>query len=238
MAAHEIKLIEKKEVAVGTTAFIFEKPAGYVYKAGQNTDWTLIDPPENDAEGNTRPFSFSSAPSEDHLMLTTRMRDTAFKRVLGAMPVGASLTVDDAMGSMTLQNDVSRPAVMLAGGIGITPFRSMVVEATLKKLPHKIFVFYSNRKPADAPFLRELMDLQNENLNYHMIATMTDADEDSWDRDTGYIDAAMLEKYLSNVLAPIYYLAGPPSMVGAMRKLLNGLSVNDDNIRSEEFSGY
>src|SRR5258708_14324050 len=110
--------------------------------------------------------------------IAPRMRDTAFKRVLKPMPPGTPITIDGPMGSMTLQNDSSRPAVFLAGGIGITPFISMARRAAHEKLPHKIFLFYSNHKPADAPFLRELTDLQNENHNYKLIATMTYSNEE------------------------------------------------------------
>ena len=227
------------EVAAGTMSFFFEKPAGFAYKSGQNADYTLINPPETDAEGTTRTFSFVSAPHEAEVEIATRMRASAFKSVLGTMPLGTLVSFDGPMGSMTLQNDASRPAVFLAGGIGITPFVSMARCAAHEKLPHHIYLFYSNRRPADAPFLRELTDLQNENHNFHLIATMTQADEEAWDGETGYIDEKMLRKHLSDDLkAPIYYLAGPPAMTTAMRGMLNAAGLDDDYIKSEEFSGY
>lgn len=254
MPKYEIKLLRRAEVAAGTMAFFFEKPrlpqaagnadgAGFNFKPGQNADYALINPPETDAEGNTRTFSFASAPFESEIMIATRMRDTAFKRVLATMPLGSVLQMDGPIGSMTLQNDASRPAVFLAGGIGITPFVSMARNAAHERLPHRIFLFYSNRTPADAAFLRELTDLQNENHNYHLVATMTQANEESWDGETGYINEAMLRKYLAGagaggVLAPIYYLAGSPAFVAAMWTLLNGMGVDDDNIKAEDFAGY
>jgi ferredoxin-NADP reductase len=238
MAKYEVKLTRRIEVAVGTMAFFFEKPAGFVFKAGQNCDFTLINPPETDAEGNTRAFSLTGAPFEPEIQITTRMRDTAFKRVLKTMPIGTPLQFDGPMGSMTLQNDMFHPAVFLAGGIGITPFVSMVRQAAHEKLPHKIFLFYSNRRPADAAYLRELNDLQNENRNYRLVATMTQADEDVWDGETGYVDGKMLQKYVGDVLIPIYYLAGPPIMTAAMRAMLVGIGVNEDNVKAEDFSGY
>ncbi len=84
------KLKSKKVIAEGTEAFIFEKPAGFEFKSGQTIDLTLINPPETDAEGNTRTFSIASAPHEEDLMIATRMRDTAFKRVLGKMEPGTA----------------------------------------------------------------------------------------------------------------------------------------------------
>ena len=238
MVKYEIKLVRRVEVAAGTISFFFEKPAGFEYKPGQNADFTLINPPETDPEGNTRTFSFVSAPFEAEIEIATRMRDTAFKRVLKTMPLGSPIVMDGPMGSMTLQNDASRPAVFLAGGIGITPFVSMARRAAREKLPHRIVLFYSNRRPTDAAFLRELTDLQNENHNYKLVPTMTQANEEQWDGETSYIDAPMLNKYLGDVLAPIYYLAGPPAMTNAMRAMLNATGVDDDYIKSEEFSGY
>lgn len=81
MPIYKVKLKSRQEIAAGTMAFHFEKPEGFIYKAGQFGDYTLISPSETDTEGNTRGFSLASAPYEDYLMFATRMRDTAFKRV-------------------------------------------------------------------------------------------------------------------------------------------------------------
>jgi ferredoxin-NADP reductase len=221
-------------------AFRFEKPEGFVYKAGQFGDYTLINPSETDAEGNTRGFSLASAPYEDDLMLATRMRDTAFKRVLRTMEIGTELTLDAPYGSFTLHNKPNIPAVFLTGGIGVTPVRSIVLQATHDSLPHRIFLFYSNRRPEDAAFLDELSEAQNKNEHYTFVGTMTEMEKSSrkWDGETGYITKAMLVKHIGDLTLPIYYVAGPPSMVTAMRKTLNEAGVDDDNIRTEEFSGY
>lgn len=137
MAVYEVQLKNRQEVAEGTMAFSFEKPAGFEFKAGQFIDVTLIDPPETDAEGDTRGFSIASAPYEEDLMVATRMRDTAFKRVLKTMPLGTEVRIEGPFGSLTLHNNVARPAVFLAGGIGITPFRSILLQAAKDKLPHR-----------------------------------------------------------------------------------------------------
>src|ERR1035441_6250224 len=164
------KLLSRHEVAERTMAFRFEKPSNWTFEAGQFLDMTLLDPSETDAEGNTRTFSIASGPHEATLMVATRMRNTAFKRVLNTMPPGSAVKIEGPSGSLTLDNDVKRAAVFLAGGIGITPFRSIVFRAAREKLPHRIFIFYSNRRPEDAPFLDELQALEKENPNYSMIA--------------------------------------------------------------------
>ena len=239
MPIYKTILRRKEEIAEGTMAFHFEKPAGFDFKAGQFGDFTLINPVETDAEGNTRGFSLASAPYEADLMFATRMRDTAFKRALRTMAIGTEVSLDAPYGSFTLHNNSRIPAVFLTGGIGVTPVRSIVLQAAYDSLPHKIFLFDSNRKPEDSAFLKELMEAQQINLNYNFIGTMTEMEKSNgWYGETGYINQAMIEKHVSDLTLPIYYLAGPASMVTAMRKTLNDAGVDDDNIRTEEFSGY
>lgn len=240
MATHTTKLVKREEVAEGTMAFYFEKPTDFKEKAGQYMDVTLLDPPETDAEGNTRSFSLVSAPHEEKLEIAMRMRNTAFKGVLKTMPLGGEVKIDGPMGSFILPNDGSRPIAFLAGGIGITPFVAMVRHAAKEKLPHALFLFYSNRRPEDSAFLAELEETQKINQNYKLIATMTDMGNSvrPWKGETGYINEAMIKKYIPDVLAALYCIAGPPQMVEAMRQVLNTMGVNDDNIRTEEFSGY
>ena len=240
MPIYKTRLQRREEIADGTMAFHFEKPGGFAFKAGQFGDFTLINPVETDAEGNTRGFSLASAPYEGDLMLATRMRDTAFKRVLRTMEIGTELSLDAPYGSFTLHNNTSIPAVFLTGGIGVTPVRSIVLQAAHDDLPHKIFLFDSNRRPEDSAFLDELTEAQKTNPNYTFVGTMTEMQHSAqeWNGETGYITKAMLEKYVGDLTLPIYYLAGPASMVTAMRKTLNEAGVDDDNIRTEEFSGY
>src|SRR5579859_1130270 len=131
--------------ALRRTRVRFEKPMGWTFKAGQYLDMTLLDPSETDSEGNVRSFSIASAPHEDTLMVATRMRDTAFKRVLRTMPLGTAVKIEGPSGDLILQNDFTRTAAFLAGGIGITPFRSIVHWAAKDKLSNRIVLFYSNR---------------------------------------------------------------------------------------------
>ncbi|HWR14140.1 MAG TPA: FAD-dependent oxidoreductase [Terriglobales bacterium] len=230
----------KEDVAAGTMAFHFRKPDGFQFRAGQAIDVTLIDPPETDAEGNTRAFSIASAPSDPDLVIATRMRNSAFKRVLKVAGPGLKVKLDGPTGSLTLHKNSNKSAVFLAGGIGITPFRSMARDAASQKLPHEIFLFYSNRRPVDAAFLQELQQLQRTNPHFHLVATMTKTDKSqlNWSGDTGYLTAEKLQQHLSVLQGPIYYIAGPPSMVAAMRTMLIEAAVDEDDIRTEDFAGY
>jgi len=240
MPAYEIRLERREEVAEGTTAFYFEKPAGFEFEAGQFLNYTLIDPPETDAEGNLRSFTIASAPFEEELMLATRMRDTAFKRVLKAMPAGTEVKIEGPFGSFTLHRDTSRAAVFVAGGIGITPFRSMILDTARKKSSHRLFLFYSNRRPEDAAFLAELQAVEKKNPSFQFIGTMTGMEKSRqpWQGETGFIDAPMLARHLDDLSTPTYYSAGPPAMVTAMREMLLGAGVSEDDIRAEDFAGY
>ncbi len=117
----------------------------------------------------------------------------------------------------------------------------MIKDATERKLLHKIVLFYSNRRPEDAPFLAELQNLAEQNTSFKLIATITEPEKSaqSWQGETGVIDRAMLEKYLDDLKSPIYYVAGLPDMVGAMQTVLaEELGVSKDNIRAEEFTGF
>lgn len=240
MTACNVKLLKKIEIAEGTMAFHFEKPDGFKFKAGQFADVTLINPSETDAEGNIRAFTLANAPYEENLVFVTRMRDTAFKRVLKDLHVGSEVTIDAPHGSFTLHNNVSKPAVFLTGGIGVTPVRSIVLQAAEDKLPHKLFVFYSNRRPEDAAFLGELQGLGSKNPNYVFVGTMTKMEKSKlqWDGELGYFSADILTKHIGDLTVPIYYLSGPAAMVVSMRQVLNDAGVDDDNIKTEEFSGY
>jgi ferredoxin-NADP reductase len=240
MPIYQVKLKHRREIAAWTTAFYFEKPEGFAYKAGQFADFTIADPPETDAEGNIRGFSLASAPYEDDLMAATRMRDTAFKRVLKEMELETALTLDAPYGSFTLHHDSSIPAVFLSGGIGVTPVRSIVLQAAHDKLPHKITLLFSNRTPEDSAFLDDFAHAQRENPNFTFVPTMTQMEHSSqpWSGETGLIDAGLVTKTVGDLTRPIFYISGPRQMVTAMRETLNASGVDDDKIRTEEFSGY
>ena len=237
---YRIRLQSRCEVADRTLGLQFDRPAGFSFKAGQFVEMTIVDAPESDALGNGRAFSIASAPHEDGLLFATRMRDSAFKRALAAMNPGAVVRIDGPFGDLVLHNNPRRPAVLLAGGIGITPFRSIVLRAAKEILPHQIFLFYSNRRLTDAPFLEELRALETANPNYRFVATMTEPQTPQypWRGERGRITADMLSRFLKDAVSPVYYIAGPPAMVSGLRAVLNSLGVDDDDIRVEEFAGY
>jgi ferredoxin-NADP reductase len=238
--ANEARLTRRETVAEGTMAFYFARPAGFRHQAGQSVLVKLIDPPETDGEGDARTFTIASAPHEPELMIATRMRDTAFKRVLKTAPPGTTVAIDGPSGEMTLHDDASRPAVFLAGGIGITPFLAMARHAAHRRLPHRLYLFYSNRRPEDSAFLAELQDMEWSNPKFRLIGTMAEPEKslDCWWGETGFIRRDMLERHLPDLASPIYYFAGPPAMTMAMRKMLEDIGIGERAMRYEEFYGY
>lgn len=237
---YDVTLAAREIVADNTIAVRFTKPAGFGFAAGQHVTLTLPDLAPWDAKGAARTLTLASAPHDTDLMIATRVSESAFKRTLDALPVGTAVRLSGPSGEMTLHADATRPAVFLAGGIGITPFLAMARHAAAARLPHRITLLYSNHQPKDAAFLDELRRLEEANPNFRLIATMTDTfgAGHAWSGETGYIDADLIKRLVQDVRAPIYYFAGPPAMTSAMRDVLKTLGVADSDIRGEEFYGY
>jgi ferredoxin-NADP reductase len=243
-ASFEVALKDKKQIAESTMSFTFEKPQTLKFRAGQHVRMTLIDPPETDDEGDSRFLSIASTPQNNDLIFAVRMRDTAFKRALKNIQPGTKVLIQVLLGvphgAFALHEDATKPGVFIVGGIGIVPVYSMIKDAGERRLPHKLYLFYSNRRPEDAPFLAELQVLAKQNPNFTLIATMTEAEKSvqAWQGETKRIDSSMLKRHVSNFASPVYYLAGLPEMVSAMKTMLADLSVQADNIHAEEFTGF
>ena len=234
------KLISKKGIAEGTMEFCFEKPEGINFKSGQYFTLRLINPPETDEKGNERTFSVISSPDENNICFATRMRNSAFKRVLKNLPEGSDIELDGPYGQMVLPKDTNKTLAFIAGGIGITPFMSMIRYAVNNNLPYKIYLFYSNRRPEDAAYLDELLKYDKQG-KIKLIATMTQMENSSrpWDGERGYINEEMIKKYLGEELkSAIFYVAGPPKMTQSMFNLLENLDVSYERIKGEDFDGY
>lgn len=234
-----IRLLSKRLVAVGTMAFEFTQPPGFDFVAGQYAEFSLIDPPETDEEGDSRVFSLASAPAEENLLIATRLRDTAFKRVLRGLPEGAEVLMDGPFGTFTLPSDPAVPVVFLTGGIGVTPIRSIVQQSVADGSERAITVFYANNHLQDAAFLDELQDAAATG-RVTLVPTLADPPTSgpAWAGETGHIDAAMLERHLDSLDGPIFFICGPAGMLDAMQAMLRDAGVVSRHLRTEEFEGY
>jgi ferredoxin-NADP reductase len=235
MAEYQMTLVDRQRIARDTMAFWFDaNGARYEFRAGQHADFVF-----GSESDNSRTFSLASSPlDKEPIMIAMRMRETAFKTALNAAAFGTKFKVSRPRGSFTLHKDVTRPAVFLAGGIGITPVRSILQSATQERLPHKLYLFYSNREADDAAFIEELQGLAKQNPNFTLVPTVTGHKTLAWPYEKGHISRDMLTRHLFLLNGPIYYIAGPSGMVTAMTELLNSSGVSQDDVRTEEFGDY
>jgi len=240
MIAYQSTLLDRTEVAEETMSFHFEKPLGFLFKAGQYIDLTLFHSEPGNSNELTHTFSIASSPFAEELVITTRMRNTVFKRALSALPIGAEVRIEGPMGSFTLHNNTARPAVLLAGGIGIAPFLSILSYAAAERLRHPIFLFYANRYLEDAAFMEALWKLGEANPRFRFVPTFTRLPNNyrGWKGETGHFSPEMFSTHVGSLRGPIYYLAGPPTMVAGACRTLCQAGVDQDDIRTEEFAGY
>jgi glycine betaine catabolism B len=214
------------------------------YRPGQ---FSVVDlGTKEDPKGPTRSFSIASSPTEkDAILITTRIRDTPFKQKLSRLEEGTAVKITAPAGKFTLPQDHFKPLVFLSGGIGVTPFRSMIKYATDKQLPLKITMFDSNRNPSNILYKDEFDSCVKINENLRIIYTITEEGEkipsSDWKGERGFIDEAMLAKYLTkdDLANSIFYICGPPAMLNAMQQLLSKeIEVPRDRIKIEVFTGY
>src|SRR5580765_393390 len=195
MTDYQSTLLGRTEVAKGTMAFQFDKPNNFVFKAGQYINLTLSgsQPQFGPSDGMTHTFSIVSSPSDEEILVTTRMRGTVFKQALSSLPVGSGVRIQGPIGSFSLHNNTSRPAVFLAGGIGIAPFLSMLSYATQEKLGHPLVLFYANRHFKDAAFIEILWKLERANPRFRFVPTLTRLPDNGgrWKGKTGHISSEM-----------------------------------------------
>jgi ferredoxin-NADP reductase len=233
------RIKEKREVAKGTLLVVFDLLGEELeFRPGQYFWVELLDPPYHDEKGSRRHISAVTSPTERGLIgLCTRLRDSAFKRSLAELPVGAEVDVEQPKGDFVLPEDGSRPLVFVAGGIGITAFRSMLRYIQDKSLPHRVTLIYSNRDRESTAFLDELEQIAQANANVRLVVTMTD--DDDWPGERRRIDASFLKEQLGeNLNGATYMVAGPPAMATAVTAELQRAGVDEQLIATDSFSGY
>jgi ferredoxin-NADP reductase len=229
-----------------------DQQANYLnYKAGQ---YAVLDlGTKEDPEGPVRSFTIASSPTEEFILISTRIRDTLFKRKLANLEIGSLVKFTAPLGKFVLpEDDNSKAVVFLSGGIGVTPFRSMVKYATDKQSPIKIMMFDSNRNKENILYKTVFDECMSVNKNLEIVQTITGEGQEvsssssstvnyDWKRESGYINKVMLTKYMTieELDNSIFYICGPPGMLKAMQKLLQEeLEIPKERIKVEEFTGY
>lgn len=236
-----VKLQERRQETPDIMTFVFDLDGQpYSYTAGQFAFFELDALTAHDPRGKRRHFTLSCSPTEHGIVqLTTQLRGFGLKETLRAAPMGLEVELEDARGRFTLPDSAAQHIVFLGGGIGVTPFRSMLRYAADENLPHKITLLYSAAAPDRVVFRREFELLPQEDPNVEIILTVTDASSDpTWKGETGRIDAAKIQAHVRDIPNALFYTCGPPPMVQAMEELLKTMNVAPAHIRVERFSGY
>ena len=236
---YDAKLLGRENVAGEVAVFRLERPEGFDFVAGQ---WCFVSVPDlgfQDDRGLRRSFSIASSPLDKELVFVTKLSSSALKRTMAGMPVGTNVTLEEAQGKLVLPKETAAPLVFLAGGVGISPFRSMIRYALDAQTGHAITLFYSNRTPEETPFLEELSGVGGRDGRIKVIITMTRAGEGSkWSGRTGRLGPDMIREECISWETASYYIVGPPNMAAVMRETLDTMRIAPERITTELFAGY
>ena len=229
-------LIDRRQIADDTLEFFLDRPAGFEFQAGQHINIKLTELLFEDKKAGRRMFTMASAPSEEKLRIATRLTDSGFKRTI-AEGSQQSVEIIGPLGKMV--RDESRPAVFLAGGVGITPFRSLVKDAFDKKLKLPMTLFYANRSVDSAAYHADFVQAAQEHADvFTYVPSITGDVPEDWTGETQRIDVGLIKKYVDDWRDVTFYICGPPGMVTAMTDILKEMQVDQDRILSESFWGY
>ncbi|MDP3794937.1 MAG: FAD-dependent oxidoreductase [bacterium] len=233
----EIPMLERRVIAERTVLVTFAKPEGFSYRAGQYLSWTV--PGEiSDERGNVRPLSLASSPTEDVLMIAVRQSASTFKTALERLNPGDTVRILGPLGGFGLE-ETAAEHVMIAGGIGVTPFRSMIKNALDRSLAVRLLLLSANRTPEAIPFHAELGAWADGHDNFSVVQTITDPAPADWRGERSRMDASFIRRCVPDLAAPIFYVVGPPGMVDAAERLLREeLGIPEERVRVERFTGY
>lgn len=241
----KLTLVKKVSEAKGTKSYYWKPEKKVMWLPGQYYYFTLPKLTDNDARGATRHFTISSSPTEEHIVLTTRLREeSGYKKTLDETKIGESIEGDGPTGTFILDQEQSEPQIFLAGGIGITPFRSFIKFALDNGYKTPIYLIYSNSLPEEIVFRKELENWTNKMENFKLLLTVSKSKESSekWTGSVGRIDEKLIMNAVKNwnldIKNTTFWVCGPPPMVSAMEGFLEKLKIAPDNIITEKFTGY
>jgi len=230
---------ETREVAEGTLLVVFDLQGEEVdFRPGQYFWVELLESQHEDERGLRRHFSVVTSPTERGVLgVCTRVRDTAFKKTLAELKVGDEVEVEPPKGDYVLPEDTTPHYVFVAGGIGITVFRSMLRYIADTAEPYRVTLVYSNRDRAGTAFLDELSELEQRIPGLRVVLTMTE--DEGWEGESRFVGPELLSDHLEGELTDHTYLvAGPPPMVEAVVGQLSEAGVHEEQVLPDRFSGY
>ncbi len=204
-----------------------ERPLGFQFRAGQHALLRLT----TNQGPDLRPLSLASPPDKDTLEFATRQGPSAFKQALAALRPGDTVKVSRPMGGF--RYDHARPAVLIAGGMGITPFRSVLLQREARASTKPVRLLFSNRNADDIPYRKELDGLALRLQNFHLTWVLTSPGSADVDGTThhGRICDSLLQQHAAQLPDPLFYVAGSAAMVSDVITMLLRVGVNHRNIR-------
>ncbi len=234
-----LRLVRKVQLAPDIYDFIFAPKNKFAFAPGQYMEWTLAYP-DPDSRGNRRFFTLASAPTEKNLRLGVKFspQPSAFKQALLNMDANTEITAAHLAGDFTLPRNPKQKCVFIAGGIGITPFRSMIKYLLDTHQPRPITLFYSNRTLNDFVYV-DVFEKARRELGIQTIYTVTDTRNlpSTWQGRVGRISAAMIKAQVPDYARCIFYISGPKSMIDSFKELLAQLHIPEEHIKTDFFSG-
>lgn len=235
-----LRLKEKTAISPDVYDFAFETYEKVSFSPGQYMEWTL-EHPRQDSRGMRRFFTIASSPTEEDIRIGVKFyRDSSsFKKALFSLNTGDEIIASHLAGDFVLPRDKKQKLVFVAGGIGITPFRSMLKYLLDRGEARPIAIFYSNNVFSDILY-KDILDESERRLNAKIIYTLTDAGNIPalWRGKKGYIDGKMIMDEVPDYKERLFYLSGPHSMVGALDDVLKNIGVKRTQIKNDYFPGF
>lgn len=231
-----LTLEKVEDTATGTKTFYFNKPENFQFRAGQYVALKVDNLVAPDTRAGVRSLSICAAPCESQLIFTMRQSESGFKKTFWNMQPGDTVNITPPIGKFVLDPADMREVVFLVGGVGITPVRSQLCEEAQSKSTRKFILFNANRTREDAPHRDELKGLSLVNFRYVDVFSqeerpLTDQEE------KGYIDRALIERYIDKPQECVYYIVGSPSFLEAMEKMLAEMGVPENQWHKDPFTG-
>jgi len=228
------------KIASDTKEFIFNPGRKFAYQPGQYLEWTL-EHHNTDSRGARRYFTLASSPTEPdlHIGIKFYKKSSSFKTALLHLDKDSLIVASQLAGDFVMPKDPSKPLVFIAGGIGITPFRSMVKYLLDKNDKRTVTLLYSVRTETDIAYKSVFEEARNR-LGINSIYAVTNDNAKITDPNAvaGFITAEMIKQAVPDYLARVFYVSGTHPMVEAMQAILAELGVNKRNIKIDFFPGY
>lgn len=236
---YELKLLGKRKEAEGIFSFVFSSKNKLAFAPGQYMEWTLP-VAKSDSRGNRRYLTVSSSPTEKELMVTIRIPDkaSAFKRNLVAMKPGDTILASHTAGSFTLPSDPSKKLAFIAGGVGITPFRSFARYLTDSGQSSQSTLLYCASSSGEFAFRSTFKQAESAGLRTIYNLTGKDTAPAGWSGSHASLSPELIGKVFPDFNERLFYLSGPYGFVKAARGALLDSGVSLANIKADYFPGY